>query len=148
MESLNEILIIAPCGMNCSICMAYLREKNKCPGCKGTDLKKPVTRVECKIKNCETVKRNETNFCYECKEFPCNNLRHLDKRYRTKYKMSMIENLENIKQMGMRRFLINEKSRWLAPSAEVLFVFIKDIVIIAGTKIRKSRPMLYRLTSG
>ncbi len=37
MESQNNFSIIAPCGMNCSICMAYLRGKNKCPGCRGID---------------------------------------------------------------------------------------------------------------
>lgn len=25
--------LIAPCGMNCGTCIAYLRDKNKCPGC-------------------------------------------------------------------------------------------------------------------
>ena len=52
--SLNEILI-APCGMNCCVCMAYLREKNKCPGCRGTDVNKPITRVRCKLKTCEIL---------------------------------------------------------------------------------------------
>lgn len=112
MKSLNEISLIAPCGMNCSICMAYLRERNKCPGCRGTDIDKPVTRVKCKIKSCEMVPTNESKFCFECPEFPCDNLRHLDRRYRTNYKMSMIENLENIKRLGIREFLRNEKIRW------------------------------------
>lgn len=46
MRSFNKISLIAPCGMNCSICMAYLREKNKCPGCRGNDIDKPITRVK------------------------------------------------------------------------------------------------------
>ena len=29
--------LIAPCGMNCGICYGYLREKNKCPGCRKRD---------------------------------------------------------------------------------------------------------------
>ena len=32
-----------------------------------------------------------------------------DKRYRTKYHMSMIENLESIKEQGMEQFLIQEE---------------------------------------
>lgn len=112
MSQLNEIQLIAPCGMNCSICMAYLREKNKCPGCRGTDVDKPITRVECKIKNCEILKKSESKLCFECEMFPCGSLRHLDKRYRTKYNMSMIENLENIKEFGIRKFIIDEKIRW------------------------------------
>lgn len=111
MASLNKTLI-APYGMNCGICMAYLRLKNKCPGCRVDDINKPITRSRCKIKNCEFF---QNEFCFECKEFPCGNLKHLDKRYRTKYNMSMIENLINIKNFGIKKFLISEKDRWTCP---------------------------------
>lgn len=113
-NTLNETLLIAPCGMNCCICMAYLRKKNKCPGCR-IEANKPVTRVICKIKTCETLTKNELEFCFECENFPCKNLKHLDKRYRTRYSMSMIENLENIKKLGVEEFLRNEKIRWACP---------------------------------
>ncbi len=112
MESLNKYSLIAPCGMNCGICMAYLREKNKCPGCRGANADKPITRVRCKIKNCNIFRSDRAKFCFQCENFPCNNLKHLDKRYRTKYNMSMIENLYNIKNFGIRKFLENEKVRW------------------------------------
>ena len=104
--------LIAPCGMNCSICMAYLRVKNKCPGCRGIDINKPVTRAKCKIKNCKELNKNNLKFCFECNKFACERMKHLDKRYRTKYDMSMIENLENIKKFGIREFVKNEKIRW------------------------------------
>jgi hypothetical protein len=112
MTSLNKTSLIAPCGMNCSICMAYLREKNKCPGCQGADTHKPVTRARCKIKNCEVFQKGKARFCFKCEKFPCDILSHLDKRYRTKYNMSMIKNLENIKNLGIRKFIANEKTRW------------------------------------
>jgi hypothetical protein len=104
--------LIAPCGMNCSVCMAFLREKNKCTGCRGSDLNKPKTRVNCKIKNCDSLKRNNSKFCYECNKFPCEVLAHLDKRYQSNYHMSMIENLKNIQQIGLDDFLKNEQARW------------------------------------
>ncbi len=104
MASLNKSSLIAPCGMNCGICMAYLREKNKCPGCRGTDINKPITRIKCKIKTCEVFQEAKSKFCFQCESFPCDNLKRLDKRYRTKYNMSMIENLENIKNSGIRKF--------------------------------------------
>lgn len=110
---LSEILLIASCGMNCSICRAYLREKNKCPCCRGNDISKPISCIKCKLKTCETLNKNKSNFCFECDKFPCSNLKHLDKRYRTKYNMSMIENLENIKKLGIGEFLKNEKIRWI-----------------------------------
>ena len=105
-------LLVAPCGMNCSVCMAYLREKNKCPGCRLFNKSEPVTIAKCKIKNCIELNKNNLKFCFECKEFPCERIKHMDKRYRTRYKMSTIENLENIKKSGLREFIKNEKIRW------------------------------------
>lgn len=104
--------LIAPCGMNCAICYAYLRQKNSCPGCRFFNAKEPVSIAWCKIRNCEFVKDNKVKFCFECDNFPCNNLKNLDKRYRTKYNMSEIENLEYIKKNGIRKFIGKEKEWW------------------------------------
>jgi hypothetical protein len=110
-----ESALIASCGMNCGICMAHLREKNKCPGCRGDNSQKPVTRIRCKIKTCTFFRKNKAKYCFACDKFPCDNLKHLDKRYRTNYGMSMVENLENIKRLGIRKFVINEARRWKCP---------------------------------
>jgi hypothetical protein len=34
MKSSSKYQLIAFCGMNCTLCMAYLRDKNRCPGCR------------------------------------------------------------------------------------------------------------------
>ena len=113
MESLNSFSLIAPCGMNCGICMAYLREKNKCPGCRDDNGNLPEYCRKCIIRNCERLKENNWKFCSnKCEKFPCLKLKNLDKRYRTKYNMSEIENLEYIKKNGIRKFVRNEKMRW------------------------------------
>ena len=104
--------LIAPCGMNCDFCMAYLRKHRKCPGCHGEDTNKSVSAVKCIIRNCEMIKISRSGFCYECIKYPCKRLKQLDKRYRTKYSMSMIENLESIKGIGLSAFIANEKERW------------------------------------
>ena len=106
--------LIAPCGMNCAICMGHLlREKNKCPGCRGNNTNKPINCVKCVILNCDFLIRTQLNYCSEkCEKFPCTRLKNLDKRYRTKYGMSMIENLKDIEQLGIRAFIKNEKIRW------------------------------------
>lgn len=111
---MNEELI-APCGMNCGICMAYLREKNRCPGCSSEDPNKPVACQDCIIKKCETIKTNESGFCFECAQFPCRRLKQLDKRYRTNYGMSMLENLEIIKTEGISALLTREEEKWTCP---------------------------------
>jgi hypothetical protein len=96
--------------MNCGICRAFLREHNPCHGCDSAELNKPKTRVHCRLRICE--KRNG-RFCCNCAEFPCDRLRRLDLRYRTRYGMSEIENLEFIRDNGIKRFLENERKRWI-----------------------------------
>lgn len=110
-----KVDLIAPCGVNCGICLAYLREKKKCPGCRGSDENKSFSCINCRIKNCDELNKNNIKFCFECKKIPCTRLKNLDKRYRLKYNMSMIENLENIKKFGVRKFVNNEKIRWACP---------------------------------
>ncbi len=112
--------LIAPCGMNCSLCIAYQfmkKDLNKqgfrkkyCPGC--------IPRAEnCThmADQCELLGKGKVRFCYECESFPCKRLKSLDKRYRTKYHMSMIDNLEFIKNHGMEGFLKKEEENWRCP---------------------------------
>ncbi len=112
---MNSASLIAPCGMNCGICMAFLREKDKCLGCRAPDAGKRISVLRCKIKNCSVLQKGQAKFCFECESFPCKNLKHLDKRYRTRYGMSMIENLANVKEKGIREFTRNERVRWSCP---------------------------------
>lgn len=56
-------------------------------------------------KKCASQKK----FCFQCKVFPCKKLQSLDKRYRTKYDTSVIENLLQIKTLGVKKFLQSEK---------------------------------------
>lgn len=113
----NAILsmLIAPCGMNCHLCRAYTMNKKACPGCRGDDSLKSKTRVTCRIKNCEKMPQGGVRYCFGCDSFPCDRLNHLDRRYRTKYSMSMIDNLVRIRKFGIRPFIENEKERWTCP---------------------------------
>lgn len=105
--------LIAACGMNCGLCIGYLREKKPCGGCfKIDDVNKPNACRSCSIVNCERLARTDSGFCYECGIYPCTRLKNLDKRYRSKYGMSMIENLEYLHKSGMKEFLRNEQDRW------------------------------------
>lgn len=108
--------LIAPCGMNCGLCIGHLREKKPCGGCfKKDDDNKPKVCRSCIIVNCELLAKTESGFCYDCEKYPCTRLKNLDNRYRTKYGMSMIENLEYIRERGLKQFLLNEESRWKCP---------------------------------
>jgi len=111
--------LIAPCGMNCGICKAYLvysrgipKKKGKvihCPGCL-------PRRKNCFIKRgCKMLKKNEIEFCFECKDMPCENLDRLDRRYRKRYDMSMVENLKEIRDKGINEFLKTQEEKYKCP---------------------------------
>jgi hypothetical protein len=105
--------LIAPCGMNCGLCIGHLREKKPCGGCfKKDDKHKPKICRSCKIVNCVLLAETESDFCYDCEKYPCTRLKELDKRYRTNYGMSMIESLAYIKNHGLDEFLKNEEEKW------------------------------------
>ena len=108
MEKISRSLI-APCGMNCGICIAHLREKNPCSGCRNIGATGKKTRVLCRIRIC--VERKGL-FCFNCETFPCKKLEHLDKRYRIKYGMSEIANLTFIKGNGINEFIKTERKKW------------------------------------
>ena len=107
--------LIAPCGMNCGTCLAYLREKNHCPGCRVYSADKAVSIQRCIIPKCEHLAQTSSGFCYECGKFPCRRVKQLDLRYRTKYRTSFIENLLMIRDEGMEVFLTFESRRRTCP---------------------------------
>jgi hypothetical protein len=108
--------LIAPCGMNCGTCLAYLREKNRCPGCRISSADKAVSVQRCIIIKCTYLEKTKSKFCYECEKFPCKRMKQLDKRYRTKYRTSFIENLLMIKENGISDFLDFESKRRTCPN--------------------------------
>jgi hypothetical protein len=108
--------MIAPCGMNCGTCLAYLRVKDKCYGCRVDFDSKKKSCLQCSIINCELLSKTASKFCYDCEKFPCLRLKQLDKRYRTKYRTGFIENLLIIKEKGIEYFLSFESQRRTCPN--------------------------------
>jgi hypothetical protein len=109
--------LIAPCGMNCRICLGYFgytsagkRRKSICIGCIPSG--KGCAWIK---KYCKKLLKNEIEFCYECSDFPCKHLKKLDSRYRERYAMSMIENLEYIRDNGMDDFLTQQEKKYKCP---------------------------------
>jgi hypothetical protein len=128
--------LIAPCGMNCRLCRAYGRERNPCPGCRSDDYPEFKTAVICKIKNCKLIVSGQVQYCFECESYPCKVLDHLDKRYRTNYGMSMIDNLEIIRNAGVEKFIDQEKERWACPKCGEMICVHKEKCVICGHKWR------------
>ena len=115
-----EEKLIAPCGMNCAVCVSYLAMKNDinkegfsrkyCPGCMPRGKNCLFMKDQCKL-----VGKGLVRFCHECPDFPCSRLKSLDQRYRSKYHLSMLENLEYIKEKGIDAFLLKEETKWRCP---------------------------------
>ncbi len=118
-EELGEMQakLIAPCGMNCRICVGYFGftmggrvRKQRCPGCRPRNKNCSFLK-----KHCARLRKGEIEFCGDCADFPCQPLENLDKTYRDRYNMSMIENLRNIQEQGMEIFLAQQKERYACP---------------------------------
>jgi hypothetical protein len=133
---LKEVIMkspIAPCGMNCSVCVGFMRDKNQCPGCNAQENGKPKYCRTCVIKYCDQLNNGNKKFCYQCSSYPCRRLRQLDKRYRTKYGMSMLENLDNIKISGISSFIKQEKKRWECPVCKSTLSVHRNKCLHCGT---------------
>lgn len=103
--------LIAPCGMNCGTCIAYLRDIIRCPGCRIISSNKAISVKKCIVPGCNYLQKTTSRFCFECEKYPCQRIKNLDKRYRTKYRTSFIENLAIIKEKGLDEFLVFESKR-------------------------------------
>jgi hypothetical protein len=112
--------LLAPCGIYCGTCKAYLacthgvpRQKGRityCIGCRPRD-------KNCYIKRgCQKLRKHEIENCSQCDEMPCKNLAHLDKRYRERYDMSMVENLKEIRAKGVEAFLGGVQIKYRCPN--------------------------------
>jgi len=131
-------VLIAPCGINCGTCTGYLRDKNRCCSCRLDAGIKPAYCVSCRIKNCEYLGKTSTKFCYECDKFPCQRLKQLDKRYRTRYKTSLIQNLLTVKQIGITSYLLEEINRWTCPYCGSVVSVHKENCLICKRDLKKS----------
>jgi len=132
MPNKTSPVLIAPCGLNCRLCRAYTRDRNSCPGCRGDDTTKSRSCLACKIKNCEKIATGKLKYCFECNDFPCARLTHLDKRYKAKYQTSVINNLISIKEIGVRSFVENENKKWTCPKCGSMICMHKPQCLSCG----------------
>lgn len=113
--------LIAPCGMNCGLCKAYLAysrgvpakkgEVSHCTGCLARN--KNCAFIK---RDCEAIRKKQIRFCYECSKMPCKNLAHIDEYYIARYGMSMVKNQKMIKEKGMSEFLKSQVEKYRCPS--------------------------------
>lgn len=110
--------MIAPCGLDCSLCMFAHAKEKPCLGCNVDGDTKPAFCASwCKIIPCEKRVKNGYRFCDECPDYPCEDMMEREKRYTTAYplKESPMQNLRDIRAMGMEAFLEQQRKRFSCP---------------------------------
>jgi hypothetical protein len=107
--------------MDCGVSSAYLAFANNlprkrsaithCAGCR-------IRRKQCAYLkgHCSRLATGEVNFCWECPGYPCERLKHLDARYRTRFGMSLIGNLDLIKRAGVQALIEQQRIRFGCPA--------------------------------
>ncbi|MGD0795065.1 MAG: DUF3795 domain-containing protein [Dehalococcoidales bacterium] len=152
MKNTMEEVLIAPCGMNCAVCAGYLALKNDvkskglgrvyvayCAGCRPRGKNCAFLK-----KRCDRLMNGTVKYCYECTDYPCRRLKHIDKRYRTLFHMSMIENLETIKSDGVQKLLERETEKWKCPECGGVISCHNGICFSCGLERLKAKKKKYR----
>jgi len=144
--------LVAPCGMNCNVCAAHLAVthdvKSKgirmmyCIGCRPRN--KPCAFLK---KKCSRLRNNEVKYCYECPTFPCESLSAIDKRYRTQFRMSEIENLHRIRDDGIESFLKAEEAKWKCPQCDGVVSCHNGLCFDCDLDRLRKKKRLYRWDS-
>ncbi len=111
--------LIAPCGMNCGICKSYLARLHEIPKerCKVSHCASCLPRGKnCYVKRgCPKLTKHQIQYCFQCGTMPCAHLARLDKRYRERYGMSMVENEKELRSKGMDEFLKQQEEKYRCP---------------------------------
>ena len=110
--------MIAPCGLDCSLCRHAHDPVQPCGGCLGPEGQKyEYCNTWCDVMKCEKYKRYRYRFCDECPDYPCEAIWEKENRYQEKYalKESPIQNLKEIREVGMQTFLQRQKQRFACP---------------------------------
>lgn len=132
-KSVMNTKSVAPCGIICDICLGFQRDKNRCSGCNSEGER--VRHCEgCRIKTCPEKNGNAKELCNKCTKFPCQRIKNLDKRYRTKYGENVIENLETISRIGIRAFIKQEQENWKCAQCGKLLCVHRGVCLVCGAK--------------
>ena len=98
---------VPPCGVFCGGCRVYLRDKKPCPG----------AEIRCREKKCKSfyvccIEKKGLKHCGECRYFPCGKLKKLNERAIQNYGQDLIENLKNLREMGIENWLAEMNRRF------------------------------------
>jgi hypothetical protein len=140
--------LVAPCGINCAVCACYqaLTHSVKdegvmipyCAGCLPRGKNCSMFK-----KRCALIGKGRIRFCYDCARFPCRPLRGMDDRYRARYRTSPVENLELIRDRGMRSFLASQRRKWRCPGCGGVISCHNGLCFSCDQKVLRTRKRKY-----
>ena len=105
-----------------------------CAGCRPRDKQCAFLK-----KKCNRLLEGKVEYCYQCDDFPCANLLKVDTKYRTNYRMSMIENLEFIRENGVEKLLEKEAEKWRCPNCGGVICCHNGICFECGLELLKAK---------
>lgn len=111
----NNIDLLSYCGLFCGACPSYHR--GTCFGCRSEDhSQKRTSKWGCKIRDC-CSNENEIVYCGECTDFPCAKIikkliQSHPKDSRFVYRHEIPENMNEIKELGISKWLENQHLKW------------------------------------
>jgi len=134
--------------MNCALCANYLAMKNdvknkgiRIPTCAGC---RPRGKQCAYLKKWCSKLQSGARFCFECHGFPCHRLKTIDSRYQSRYKMSMIANLIEIKEKGMEGFLKAQEQKWKCPTCGEMICCHNGVCFNCGLEKLRTKKLMYR----
>ena len=90
-----------------------LKEKKLKHGCQGCQIQdKECAWVE---RDCALLRRKQITFCFECEDFPCDNLKKLDERHVHDGGVSLVGNLVRLRKVGAEQWLKEQQDAWSCP---------------------------------
>jgi len=115
MSNGNKWNLVAPCGLYCGECTAFL--SGECVGCRSDMGLSREYRKYCKIYQCSSGRN--LKICLECRDFPCKIFEFFkaEKLEDSSWFLDVWTNMKQIKEIGLVKFL-RKKRNWLSKRKE------------------------------
>jgi len=115
MTDKNEWNFVAPCGLYCEECTAFLN--SECGGCRSNNGLSEKYNKYCKIYQCSSDKN--LKICVECKDFPCKffDFFKAETLESSSWFIDVWHNMKQVREIGLTEFL-TKKRDWLRKRKE------------------------------
>lgn len=115
--------LIAPCGLNCAACSKYLAyrhnlTRSQCRGCRPENKKCSYLFEKCSGINRSQPGTAASRFCFECDQYPCDQINRMDRRYRSSFGVSVRDNLDVIQKRGAAVFVEEQSEKYRCSRCE------------------------------